>query len=198
GPREACLVPRGAKVGAQRRGFLRSEKPVLPRGAEPRHFTHADHAQPGFGLHFFFDLLVEGAPLFSARSRRCSSTCCKARFKKSISMACWPTLRSSSATRLSSARLLPTPLNACSPCSCNSRRQRCSSLGFTSNARATSAMLCPLSRRRTAVCLNSFVNFLRDFILPVSPFDDFQGLTGCLKNGVHSTAKTGWLLFLAR
>src|SRR5262249_15945313 len=57
---------------------------------------------------------------------------------------------------------------------------------FTSNARATSAMLCPLCRRRTAVCLNSFVNFLRDFILPVSPFDDSQGLTGCLKIGVHS------------
>jgi hypothetical protein len=27
------------------------------------------------GLHFLLDLLVEGAPLFSARSRRCSSTC---------------------------------------------------------------------------------------------------------------------------
>src|SRR5256885_10051849 len=24
---------------------------------------------------------------------------------------------------------LPTPMNACSPCSCNSRRQRCKSLG---------------------------------------------------------------------
>jgi len=33
--------------------------------------------------------------------------------------------------------------------------------------------------------LNSLVNFLRAFI-PVSPFNDFQGLTDCLKNGVHS------------
>jgi hypothetical protein len=86
-------------------------------------------------------------------------------FKKSISMACWPTFRSNSATRLSSARFLPAPLKARSPWSRSSRRQRCRSLGCTSNARATSATLCPLSRRRTAVCLNSFVNFLRVFIL---------------------------------
>jgi hypothetical protein len=39
------------------------------------------------------------------------------------------------------------------------------------------------------------VNFLRDFILPVSPFDDFQGLTGCLKIGVHSSMS---LLFVLR
>src|SRR5450756_1106738 len=46
--------------------------------------------------------------------------------------------------------------------------------------RTHSATLCPLLRRRTAVCLNSLVNFLRDFIVSFSPFDDFQGLTGCL------------------
>ena len=39
-----------------------------------------------------------------------------------------------------------------------------------------------------AVCLNSLLNFLRDFISSLSPFNDFQGLTGCLKNGVHSSA----------
>ena len=77
-------------------------------------------------------------------------------------------------------QLLPAP-------SCSSRRQRCRSLGCTSKARATSATLCPPLRRRTAVCLNSLVNFLRAFIFQFSPFNDFQGLTGCLNNGVHST-----------
>ena len=35
--------------------------------------------------------------------------------------------------------------------------------------------------------LNSPLNFRRDFITDFPPFDDFQGLTSCLKNGVHST-----------
>jgi hypothetical protein len=44
----------------------------------------------------------------------------------------------------------------------NSRRQRCSTLGFTSNARAASVIDTPCSSRRTTANLNSFVNFLRD------------------------------------
>jgi RepB DNA-primase from phage plasmid len=55
----------------------------------------------------------------------------------------------------------------------NWRGQRCRSLGCTSNARATSATLCPLLRRFTAVCLNSLVNFLRDFIVRFTSFADF-------------------------
>jgi hypothetical protein len=35
--------------------------------------------------------------------------------------------------------------------------------------------------------LKSLLNFLRDFMFQFSPFNDFQGLTGCLKNGVRST-----------
>src|SRR5207302_5369385 len=38
---------------------------------------------------------------------------------------------------------------------------------------------------RIAVCLNSLLNFLLDFIR-FSPFNDFQGLTVCLRIGVHS------------
>jgi hypothetical protein len=38
---------------------------------------------------------------------RCSSMCCKHPFKKSISSACWPTFRSSSAIRPSDQRGFP-------------------------------------------------------------------------------------------
>jgi hypothetical protein len=82
----------------------RIPKTVVARAAESRHLAHPHQAQPATHLQFFFDLLVEGAPLFSACSRRCSSTCCKARFKKSISRACWPIFRSNSAIRPSSFR----------------------------------------------------------------------------------------------
>ena len=60
----------------------------LWRAAQAGRLTHLPDTHRSFPLHFFLDLLVEGAPLFRARSRRCSSTCCKARFKKSISIAC--------------------------------------------------------------------------------------------------------------
>ena len=43
-----------------------------------------------------------------------------------------------------------------------SRLQRCSTLGFNSQARATSATEAPNSSRRTTSALNSAVNFLRD------------------------------------
>ena len=46
------------------------------------------------------------------------------------------------------------------PCR-NSRRQRCSTLGLTSNARAASPIDIPCSSRRTAASLNSLVNCLR-------------------------------------
>src|SRR5262249_61214742 len=87
-PLQRVLLYLVAQIHVCRRRLPRTKKTVIPRTAESRHFTHAHHAQPGLGLHFLLDLFVEGAPLFSARSRRCSSTCCKARFKKSISMAC--------------------------------------------------------------------------------------------------------------
>jgi hypothetical protein len=54
----------------------------------------------------------------------------------------------------------------------NSRRQRCSTFGFTSQARATSASEAPNSNRRMASSLNSFVNFRRD-----NPMAQFLHLT---------------------
>jgi hypothetical protein len=42
----------------------------------------------------------------------------------------------------------------------NSRRQRCKTLGLTSNARAASVIETPCPSRRTAASLNSFVNNL--------------------------------------
>src|SRR6266536_5301702 len=152
------------QIHVHARRLLRIQKSIVSGADESGRLAHPDYAHSGPGLHFFFDLLVEGAPVLRARSRRCSSTCCKALFKKSISRVCWPILRSSSASLLSSARFFPGPLNARSPCSCNSRRQRCRSLGCTSKARATSTTLCPLFRRLTADCLKSLVNFLRDFM----------------------------------
>src|SRR6185437_845700 len=59
--------------------------------------------------HFFPDLLVNCGFPVNACSIRCSSMRCKHRFKKSISSACWPIFRSSSATRFSSALFLPKP-----------------------------------------------------------------------------------------
>jgi hypothetical protein len=81
-----------------------------------------------------------------------------------------PTLRSSSATLLSSVRLFPGPRKARAPWSCNSRRQRCTSAGCTSNARATCERLCPAFTRLTAAYLNSFREFSSTVHLPVFPF----------------------------
>src|SRR5262249_33175814 len=59
-------------------------------------------------------------------------------------------------------RCFPLPGNALpGPCR-NSRRQRCSTFGLTSNPRATSPMETPCSSRRTAASLNSLVNILLD------------------------------------
>src|SRR6266702_2579550 len=86
-----------------------------------------------------------------------------------ISSACSPTLRSNSAIRPSDQRCFPFPGNTLpGPCR-NSRRQRCNTLGFTSNARAASPIDTPCSSRRTAASLNSLVNCLRD-----SPMTQFS------------------------
>src|SRR5471030_980038 len=64
--------------------------------------------------------------------------------------------------RPSAQRWFPLPGNALPGTVRNSRLQRCSTLGLTSNARAASPMETPCSSRRTAASLNSFVNNLRD------------------------------------
>src|ERR1700687_3524259 len=64
--------------------------------------------------------------------------------------------------RPSDQRCVPLPGNALPGPLRNSRRQRCNTLGLTSNARAASPMDVPCSSRRTAASLNSFVNNLRD------------------------------------
>src|SRR5207253_5162059 len=87
------------------RGSRAQAAPVKSRPADSRQRTHAAHGESSSGVHFALDLLVNGAPPLTARSWRCCSTCCKARFKKSISRTCCPILRSNSAIRVSSARL---------------------------------------------------------------------------------------------
>ena len=52
-----------------------------------------------------------------------------------------------------SARRRPNPEKAFSGSSRNSRRHRCNTLAFTSQARATSASLNPISNGRTAATL---------------------------------------------
>src|SRR6185295_7612788 len=56
-------------------------------------------AQPGYGLFFLADLLVDGAPPLTATC--CSSKLRNSFFKKSFSIVNWPIFRSSSASRLS-------------------------------------------------------------------------------------------------
>ncbi len=82
GPPQGCLLQLAAQIHVFRRGLGRVQKTVVARAAEP-------------------------ATSHIRTSRRRSSTGCKARFKKSISMACWPTLRSNTATGPSSARFFP-------------------------------------------------------------------------------------------
>src|SRR5271157_4893560 len=81
--------------------------PIKPSAADFRQIAHPLHPQTSSRCDFPLDLFVDRAPPASARSWRCSSTRCKARFKKSISSACCPILRSSSATRSASDRLCP-------------------------------------------------------------------------------------------
>src|SRR5665213_838803 len=64
--------------------------------------------------------------------------------------------------RPSAQRCFPCPGNTLPGPSRISRRQRCSTFGFTSSARATSPIVLPRSSRCTAASLNSFVNILLD------------------------------------
>ena len=128
-------------------------------GRETRpNFTIRSMLNPRLRLHFFLGLPVDRGFPFNACSIRCSSMRCKHPFKKSISSACWPILRSNSAIRPSAQRRFPVPGNTLPGPWRNSRRQRCSTFAFTSNARATSPMETPCSSRRTAASLNSLVN----------------------------------------
>src|SRR6266852_3516924 len=130
--------------------------------AYPAQLRHSLYCHVALGLHFLRDFPTDSGFPVNACSIRCSSMRCKQPFKKSISRACWPILRSSSATRPSSQRRLPPPGKTLpGPCR-NSRRQRCSTFGLTSNARATSPSEAPFSIRWIAASLNSFVNCLRD------------------------------------
>src|SRR5271157_1424139 len=62
--------------------------PIKPSAADFRQIAHPLHPQTSSRCDFPLDLFVDRAPPASARSWRCSSTRCKARFKKSISSAC--------------------------------------------------------------------------------------------------------------
>src|SRR5271156_4885087 len=72
--------------------------------------------------------------------------------------------------RPTAQRCLPWPGNTLPGPWRISRRQRCNTLGFTSNARATSPTELPRSSRCTAASLNSFVNILFDNPMTHSPF----------------------------
>src|SRR5450759_5130581 len=146
------------------RGSSANSAPVKSRPADSRQRTHPANGELSSGFHFALDLLVNGALPLAARSWRCCSTCCKARFKKSISRTCCPILRSNSPIRVSSARFWPTPGNARSPNLSTSRLQRYSSWRLTSRLRATKPAGSSARNRCTASSLNSLVNFLRDLI----------------------------------
>ncbi len=72
---------------------------VKAGAAHAAQLYHPHHRQSPAGFHFFLDLPVDRGLPVSACSIRCSSMRCKHPFKKSISSACWPTLRSNSAIR---------------------------------------------------------------------------------------------------
>src|SRR5277367_4318593 len=92
--------------------------------------------------------------------------------------------------RPSAQRCLPYPGNTLPDPWRISRRQRCSTFGFTSNARATSPIELPRSSRCTAASLNSLVNILFDNPMTHSPFQWILSLNWlCQKWGqVHNDA----------
>jgi len=115
--------------------------------------AHARQSRPlldrqwALTLLFLVDFPAEGGVGFSARHFRSSSICRKQPFKKSISIACWPIFRSSSATAVSSCRRRQAEFGRSSNC----RRQACNWFGLTSNSRATrpgKAGLQPLNGRQ--------------------------------------------------
>src|ERR1700736_5466266 len=162
GPFQADLLNRVSQIHVAIRVRLGVVETVEAGPGNPAQLYHAFHRQYASSLHFFLDPLVDGGFPVKACSIRCSSMRCKHPFKKSISSACWPTFRSNSAIRPSDQRGLPWPGNTFpGPCR-TPPRPRCSTFGFTSNARAASVIETPCSSRRTAASLNSFVNCLRD------------------------------------
>src|SRR5450755_2251482 len=169
--------------------FLTIRVEAGPRN--PAQFHHALDRQSAIGHHFFLDLLVDrGFPVTACSIRR-SSMRCKHPFKKSISSACWPILRSRSAIRPSDQRCFPLPGNTLPGPWRNSRRQRCSTFGFTSKARATSPSDTPCSNRWTAASLNSLVNILLDNPMTQFSFEWILSLNClCQKWGqVHSVIR---------
>jgi len=105
------------------------------------------------------------AQRFPPQGARCvnalsSSTCIRAGCRQRLFEL--HRLHRAAAIRPSDQRCFPLPGNALPGPRRSSRRQRCSTFGFTSNARATSPRDTPCSSRRTAAGLNSFVNCLRD------------------------------------
>jgi hypothetical protein len=100
----ACRDPRLASL-LDRSGRSRTERPGPALPALSRQSTA--------GVHRFPDLAVDGGFPFDACNIRCSSMRCKHPFKKSISSACCPTLRSNSAMRPSDQRRCPWPETHC-------------------------------------------------------------------------------------
>ena len=84
------LIPQVHTVGA--RGTT-SPKAVISGPAHARKLAQSIHACPRFAR--FLDLLVDVLAPLSASGRGRSLKRCKTFFKKSISIACWPILRSS-------------------------------------------------------------------------------------------------------
>src|SRR5882724_8100534 len=170
GPLQSDLLNRVAQIHIAIRARLGVVEPVEAGPGNPAQLYHTFDGQRASRLHFFLDPLVDGGFPVKACSIRCCSMRCKLPFKKSISRVCWPILRSSSAMRPSAQRCLPCPGNTLPGPWRISRRQRCSTLGLTSNARATSPIELPRSSRCTAASLNSLVKILLDNPMTHSPF----------------------------
>src|SRR6185369_10738946 len=140
--------------------LLPNNEPVITC---PAHFTgptHLAYCQFALGFYFFFDPFADRLPPPAFSSSRCSSTRCKAFFKKSFSRVIWPIFRSSSASRFVD-RTLPFPVKALlGYCwiSCFHRRR---TFSCTPSSRATRARAFPLSISSIAASLNSRVKTLR-------------------------------------
>jgi hypothetical protein len=111
-----------AQIHLRAVAWLRAFIEAVEAGAAyPSQLHHALHCKSPVGLHFFFDLPVDGGFPVNACSIRCSSMRCKHPFKKSISNACWPIFLSSSAIRPSDQRCFPLPGNTL-PGACRNSR----------------------------------------------------------------------------
>src|SRR5215471_11554312 len=164
---------------------------AVERGpADVAQFAHSHHRHRGAFLALILDELIRRGFPVSACSIRCCSMRCKHPFKKSISTACCPTLRSSCATFVSSHRRFPTPGNAFAGPWRNSFRQRCSTFGLTSNARATSATEDPASNCWIAANFSSRVKLRR--VKPMNHCSIHRILTlNCLSQNWGQVHKSG-------